>query len=235
MLQGRRLDLNTLLTLATFLLPLYPSMASAQVSDEIVAATTGLWLVASEDGSPGCRITLQKAKTIGGYALKEEKPCSGPLHETVYAWDFSGNGLSLRDATRKVLMSFEEQEGGPYRTPEGITPRIYLIPDPGAMQSLPTARNLKGTSWTLTDKKGKPLCGISLATRPIPNVDDAFALDTAKDCSAAVKKTKISQWQISEINLVLIGGEDWAYTLLLQPDGSFVSDDGGYRLVKAKQ
>ncbi|MBW6421822.1 protease inhibitor Inh/omp19 family protein [Rhizobium sp. XQZ8] len=216
-------------------MPLYSSIAAAQVSDDIVDATTGLWLVASEDGSPGCRLTLQKAKTIGGYALKEEKPCAGPLHDNVYSWSFGDGTLDLRDATRKVMMSFEEQEGGPWRTPEGITPRIYLIPEPGAMQSVPVAKNLLGTSWTLSDKKGKPLCGIQLSDRLLPDSEDVYALAVSKDCNAAVRKTKISMWQISEINLIFAGGEDWAFTLMLQPDGSFVSDDGKYKLVKTKQ
>lgn len=211
----------------------HPSPLSAQVSDDIVAATTGLWLVASEDGSPGCRLTFEKDKTIGGYALKEEKPCAGPLHDNVYAWDFGGDGIVLRDATRRVLMSFEEQEGGPYRTPEAVKPRIYLIPEPGKMQRVPVAKDAIG-SWTLTDKKGKPLCGMTLLQDKSPTYDEASGLTLAKDCSAAVAKTKASAWQINEITLVIIGGEDWAYTMLLQPDGSFLSDDGKYRLVKAK-
>lgn len=229
-----KLRLKILAAIITLCLPLYASNATAQVSDDIVEATTGLWLVASEDGSPGCRLTFQKAKTIGGYALKEEKPCAGPLHDNVFAWDFGGNGIVLRDATRKAMMSFEEQEGGPYRTPEGVTPRIYLIPDPGTMQSVPVAKNLAGSSWTLSDKKGKALCGIKLSDRPIPDYDDAFALEVSKDCNAAIRKTKISMWQISEINLVFVGGEDWAFTLVLQGDGTFVTDDGKYKLAKAK-
>jgi hypothetical protein len=207
--------------------------ASAQVSDEIVDATAGLWLVASEDGLPGCRLTFLKSKTIGGYALKEEKPCAGPLHDTVAAWAFGEGTIELRDATRKVMMSFEEQEGGPWRTPEGVTPRVYLIPEPGPRQSIPVASRLFETNWTLSDKKGKAPCGIKLSGRAIPD-QDSYALDISKDCSASVKKTRISSWQISEINLVFIGGEDWSYTMLLMPDGNFVTDDGKYRLVQAK-
>ena len=229
-----RSKLQTLALTAALLAPFYPATMSAQVSDDLVQATTGLWLVASEDGSPGCRITLQKDQAIGGYALQEEKPCAGPLHDNVYAWSFGGDGIVLRDATRKVMMSFEEQEGGPYRTPEGVSPRVYLIPNPGSMQSLPTAKKVANTSWTLTDMKGKALCGIKLTDRKVSGYDDDFALETSKDCSAPVKKTKISMWQISEINLIFVGGEDWAFTMQLQPDGNYLSEDEKYKLVKAK-
>jgi hypothetical protein len=40
-----------------------------------------------------------------------------------------------------------------------------------------------------------------------------------------VRKTKVDAGQISEINLVIIGGEDWIFTLLPEAGDSFVSDD----------
>lgn len=44
-----------------------------------------------------------------------------------------------------------------------------------------------------------------------------------------MKKTKIDAWQIAEIQLVLVGGEDWVYTMTPDKVG-FVSDDAKFHL-----
>jgi hypothetical protein len=195
-----------------------------EVSADIVEATTGDWLIASEDGSPGCHLTLEKDRTIGGYSLKEGKPCAAPWHDEVQSWDFTGPGIELRDATRKTLIGFEEQEGGPWRTPLDVSPKVYFIQDPGSMDRIPTEKTSLG-SWILTDRKGKPLCHLTLLDKAFAGSEDAKSLELSKDCAPSVRKTKAEAWQISEINLVIIGGEDWVYTMLPEAGGGFVSDD----------
>ena len=220
---------NSLCIAGFIALALFGSARAQDVSADIIDAIAGQWLIASEDGSMGCRVTLEKDKTIGGYALKEGTPCGPPWHDELQAWDFSDAGLVLRDATRKTLIAFEEQEGGPWRTPLEVSPKIYFIQDPGTMHRVPVAKAAVG-SWVLTDKKGKPLCHISLLDRPSSRLKDAKALELSKDCAASVRRTKIDAWQISEINLVIIGGEDWIFTLLPEAVDSFVSDDKKFYL-----
>lgn len=203
------------------------------VSQDIVDATVGKWLIASEDGSVGCRVTLEKDKTIGGYAMTEGKPCGAPWHEEVYSWDFSEPGIVLRDATRKNIIGFEEEEGGPWKPPLDGSPVIYFIPDPGTMDHVPVAKDAIG-KWVLTDKKGKAICHIDLLDQKSPRLDDAKGAELSKDCSPSVKKAKIDAWQISGIQLAIIGGEDWVYTMMPET-GGFVSDDGKYHLKRDVQ
>jgi len=209
-------------------LSIFAQPAVAQVSDDIVEATTGTWLIASADGSLGCRVKLSKDKTIGGYALTEERPCGPPYHDELAAWDFADPGIVFRDATRKPVIGFEEQEGGPWRTPLEVEPAVYLVPEPGTMERVPTKKAVSGT-WALLDRKGKILCHVTLLDAPAAGYEDANALELSKDCSATVRKTKITFWQISEIYLSFSGGEESSYGWTPAGDG-FVTDDGKYRL-----
>jgi hypothetical protein len=214
-------------------LSIFASPALAQVSDDIVEATTGTWLIASADGSLGCRVQLSKDKTIGGYALTEESPCGPPYHDMLAAWDFAEPGIVFRDATRKSVLGFEEQEGGPWRTPLEVEPAVYLVPEPGTMERVPTKKAVSGT-WALLDRKGKTLCHVTLLDTPAAGYDDANALELSKDCNATVRKTKITFWQISEIYLSFSAGEESSYGWMPAADG-FVTDDGKYRLQREKR
>jgi hypothetical protein len=206
-------------------------VAAQEVSEDIVNATVGKWLTALEDGSIGCHVNLEKGKTIGGRVVTEGSPCGPPWHDELAAWEFSDGGIVFRDATRKELITFQVQEGGPWKTPLDTSPVIYLVPEPGGMDRVPTIKDSAG-SWVLTDKSGKALCQIDLLDEPSPRLEEAKAIRLSKDCSAQVNKTKIDAWQIAEIQLVLVGGEDWVYTMTPDKDG-FVSDDGKYRLKQA--
>lgn len=197
--------------------------ASSQVSEEIVDATLGRWLIAGADGAPGCRIRLEKDATIGGRAVIEEGPCADPWHDRIAAWDFTEGGLVLRDATRAPVITFEEQEGGPWRTPLDVSPTVYFIPDAGAMDRVPTVEAAVG-DWVLKEAKGKPLCHLSLRGEADPAREGAQTLTLSRDCGPSLRK--VTAWEIAEIELVLIGGEDWVYSFLPDGEGGFVSDDG---------
>ncbi|OAV49305.1 hypothetical protein A6U98_13805 [Rhizobium sp. WYCCWR10014] len=170
-------------------------LSAQEVGEAIVDATIGEWLIASEDGSVGCHI-LGKDKTIGGRVVTEGKTCEAPWHDEIAAWDFSDPGIVLRDAARKQLVGFQEQEGGPWRTPLDVSPVIYFIPQPGSMDRIPTAKDAYG-KWVLSDKRGKPLCHLSLLETVSKRLDDASAVQLGKDCAASVRKTKIDAWQIA--------------------------------------
>jgi hypothetical protein len=207
-----------------------PALSQA-VSDDIVDATVGHWLIASSDGAPGCRVKLEKDQAIGGRALTVEKPCALPWRDLLAAWDFSEGGIVFRDATRKSLITFEEQEGGPWRTPLDKSPVVYFVQEPGDMDHIPTEREVAG-DWVLTDSKGKKLCAISFLNRLAKGYEDAKAIGLSKDCSSAVRKTGASAWEISDIQLVVIGGEEWIYTMMPDGTGGFTSDDGRFKLVR---
>lgn len=204
-----------------------PSLAQ-EVSDDIVDATIGEWLIASSDGSPGCKVRLEKDKTIGGRVVQEGQSCGAPWRDVIAAWEFSDPGIVLRDATRKDIIGFQEQEGGPWRTPLEVTPTVYFVPEPKQMDHVPVEKEVYG-SWTMSSSKGKTLCHMELSEQPAKDYSEARAVRLAKDCDASVRKTKVAAWHISEIYVVMIGGEEWVYTFFPTGDG-FVSDNGEYVL-----
>lgn len=122
---------------ATIIAAAMGGIAQAQeVSDDIVDATVGEWLIVSEDGSLGCHITLRKEKTIGGRVVTEGKVCGPPWHDQIAAWDYASPGIVLRNATRKEIIGFGEREVGPWVTDIERTPRIYFVQQPGRWTAL---------------------------------------------------------------------------------------------------
>ncbi len=104
---------------------------SQDVSEGIVDTTVGKWLLTLEDGSLACHVTLEKVETIGCRVVTKVRPCGPPWHDELAAWEFSDAGIVLRDATRKEILTFQEQEGGPWKIPIDVSPVIYFIPEPG--------------------------------------------------------------------------------------------------------
>lgn len=199
-----------------------------EVSEDIVDATVGEWLIASDDGSLGCLVTLQKNKTIGGRAVTEGKVCGPPWHNQIAAWDFASPGIVLRDATRKQLIGFAEREVGPWATDLDTSPRIYFVPAPGNMVRAATEPGAYG-KWVLRDKNGKSLCHLTLLQTRSSRDDDSKGAELGKDCAGSVRKTKIDAWQIDDIKLAIIGGEEFVYVMTPDADG-FVTEDGKHYL-----
>jgi hypothetical protein len=199
-----------------------------EVSDDIVKATVGEWLIVSEDGSLGCHITLGKQKTIGGRVVTEGKICGPPWRDQIAAWKFESPGIVLRDATRKEVVGFGEREVGPWVTDIERSPRIYFVPEPGRLDRAATEKEAVG-KWLLTDAKGTTLCHLELLATASKRSDDSKRLQIDGDCAARVKKTKIEAWKIDEIKLTIIGGEDYIYLMAPDADG-FVTDDGKFHL-----
>lgn len=206
------------------------TVRAQDVSQDIIDATVGEWLIAPADGSAGCRVRLEKERTIGGMAVVVGTPCTERFADELASWDFAEPGIVFRNAIREPVIGFQEQEGGPWRTPLDVTPQVFFIPDPGDMDHVPVEKDAIG-KWVLTDGKGKPLCHLTLTDNASARVEGAWMVELSKNCSATVRKTRADAWQIAEIQLVIIGGEDWVYTMTPQKDG-FVSDGGEFKMVR---
>lgn len=209
-----------------FFVTLFNTRAHA-FSDEIVEATAGEWLVAPADGTQGCRVHLKTKVVIGGYAAEQKMPCaaSSPLYEKTYAWDFDGNGgVVLRDATRKTLLNFAEQEGGPYTTPAGFEPAMLMVKAPQGVDRAPSPKKLIG-AWDLADKNGKRLCGVELLGWP-PGGEESFMLTLSKQCNPAIAKLNLASWRIEDFNLALYGSDGESLIMTPQANGSFLAENG---------
>lgn len=104
--------------------------APDSVVPEDLQPFVGDWLLEQEDESaPRCPIRLLDAEAIGGYAVELPEPCPAPYPaDRIAAWNVDEtNAVLLLDAERHVVIRLEEDEDGLYDTPEGSTPRFYLL------------------------------------------------------------------------------------------------------------
>lgn len=186
---------------------LFAIPASAQ-SPDIVKAQAGEWLVAADDGRPGCRIRLKTDKTIGGMVAIPAADCAAriPILANVAAWHMSG-GVTLSDATRKPVLVFTEDETAILKTREGGPPAYYMVqPKPG-IDRLPHASAIFGT-WQMRRPNGPPLCTVSFQDKSPKGGEESYALVLDSNCDPAIRKLKLGSWRIEDVSLMLYGEED---------------------------
>lgn len=212
-----------------------PSPAAAQgVDPEIIDAQTGTYVVAPLDGKPGCTVTLTKDETIGGYAIAGAETCATalPAIADAYAWNFSGPGVMFIDPTRKVLATFEENEGSPLTT-ASERPLALVVP-PGTIDHLPTQQALAGT-WLMKRPSGESLCTVTLKANTETGQDGTMS--PMGDCAAAVTKLKLEYWQINTFDVTLMSGEGDTLSFTMTADGNFekTKEEGGKPLLLIRQ
>lgn len=188
-----------------------PSAADSGVS--------GDWLIAPEDGRPGCHVTLGTQATIGGSLITLSPDCANALPqlaENAAAWRFAPDGLVIADATRKAILTFLGNEWGTYMTVGEPGSRLLLTKAPAGVNSVPNAANQFG-AWTLKDAKGAALCTITFQDGPPPGGEESFGLALADGCAPAIAALKLASWKFEEMNLVLYGTD--GDSLSLEGDG----------------
>lgn len=200
-----------------------PLRAGDDVSPEIVAAMAGEWLLAREDGSPGCRVTLGTASVIGGYEIEVDAGCQKavPQIAEAAAWRFGDGGLVLADATRKSLLTFAEQEDATYVAAGDGGARLHLAKAAGGVSAAPNAKELFGP-WAMVRPEGERLCMISLSESAPPGGGESYALTIPGTCDPAVMKLKLASWRVEGLALMLYGMD--GASLAFEPDGK-----GGFR------
>lgn len=213
--------------------------ASAAVAEPeagaAVAGSAGDWLIAPENGDPGCHVTLGKEEVVGGNALTLSPECAKALPslaEGGAAWRFAPDGLVIADGTRKALLTFQETEWGTYATAGEPGTRLLLTKAPSGVNSVPNAKNLFG-GWKLADAAGKTLCALDLKDGPPPGGEESFGLSLIGQCADAIKSLKLASWRIEEMSVVLYGIDGESLVFLPGDDGSWgTSPDGPgpYRL-----
>lgn len=199
--------------------------ASQNVDPDIIAAQTGIWLVAPLDGKPGCRLTFTADETIGGHAVTGAEACETPLPAMAqaYAWNFGDSGLNLTDPTRKVIASFRESEGSPMQSAE---PPLALVKAPDGIDRLPTQAALAGT-WVMKRPDGEILCTVEL--KPATRGEENGTLSPSGACADAVTRLKLEYWQISAFDLVLMASDGGSLSFTLTGGNTFAKSahEGG--------
>jgi len=219
---GRMTRLVLLLMLAA------STTAHAQVSDDIVKATAGDWLLAPEDGRPGCRVQLRSNETIGGYELRPSPPCLGvrTMMVAAVAWRFdpTTGGLAFSGPERETLVSFTEKEDGTYASAGEPGDVLLLIKAPPGVTAVPNAQSIFG-SWSVLETGGGDICRLNFSDQPPPGGEESYALAVADGCDAKLANLKLVSWRIEGLKLVLYGSDGESFTFLPAAKGSFVADD----------
>lgn len=226
------------LVLALMALVATTTVATAQGIDPgIIQALKGPWLLATDDGKPGCRITFDTANTMGGYALTLAPDCARtmPRIAEASAWNPQG-GMILRDPARRNLMTLEEDETGIYRTPAGGSGPVHVLFRAGpGVDRLPTAQAVFG-DWVMRRPGAEVLCRLRFTNRPPPGGQESFALTLSPDCQAAVARLKLATWRIETTDLLLYGPDGQSLAFVPTASGFAKAErEGGRPLVLERQ
>lgn len=184
-----------------------PAARGAPEAGDILGGSVGHWLIAPENGDPGCHVMLEKAEVIGGNALTLAPECAANMPafaEAAAAWRFAPDGLVIADATRKAILTFQETEWGTYATIGEPGTRVLLTKAPASVNSVPNAKNLFG-AWSLSDAAGNALCSVDLKDGPPPGGEESFGLSLDAACADSIKALKLASWRIEEMSVVLYG------------------------------
>lgn len=204
------------------------SAAQAQVSDDIVKATAGDWLLAPEDGRPGCRVQLRPNEAIGGYELRQSPSCLGvrTMLMTAVAWRFdqANGGIAFSGPERETVLSFAEKEDGTYASDGAPGDVLLLIKAPAGVTAVPNAKHVFGT-WTALKTGGADLCRITFAEEPPPGGEESYALKLEDGCATELTKLKLASWRIEGLNLMIYGTEGESIAFAPGDKGTFVASD----------
>jgi fermentation-respiration switch protein FrsA (DUF1100 family) len=214
-----------------FLVIAAPALAQG-LDPAVLRALQGAWLLAPDNGEPGCRMTLEPRQTIGGYGLTLAPDCARrvPRIADAAAWNPMG-GMAFLDPTRRTLLKLEEQEDGTYKA-GGATPGYAFIRAPSWMERLPRASDTLG-DWVMKRPDGEIVCRIQLADRPPPGGQESFALRVAASgCQPAVTRLRLASWRIETMKPVLYGTDGNSLSFVPTPTGFTKAEaEGGRPLI----
>jgi Protease inhibitor Inh len=203
----------------------------------ILQALKGPWLLATDDGKPGCRMTLETAQTIGGYALTLAPDCARnlPRIADASAWSPHG-GMNFSDPTRRRLFKLEEDETGIYRSPAGETGPVHVLFRPNAgVDRLPTASAVFG-EWVMRRPGGEVVCQVRFLDKPPPGGQESYSLSLAPGCQQVVAKLKLATWRIETTDLLLYSPDGESLAFVPTATGfAKAAREGGRPLVLERQ
>ena len=215
---------SLLLTMAAAMLG--ATVAVAQVSDDIISAYTGDWLVLPVDGRRGCAVKLTAEETIGGRVAVPAKDCARyiPAFADASAW-YPTEGIQFTDAIRRPVMAFSEDETALLSSPTVADPEFYLVPAEPGLTHLPRVADMPG-QWTVKSSNGPSTCSLTLS----PMVDEIAVLSVPAPCRKTGLPAGLKAWRLEALDLYLEGDNDAMLALRPVADDRFASDDGTFTL-----
>ncbi|GJE59367.1 AprI/Inh family metalloprotease inhibitor [Methylobacterium trifolii] len=209
--------------------------ARAEPVPDFVKDSLGSWLAVTDDGKPGCRITLEAGSTIGGRIARPEPACAArlPRLSEATAWTYE-RGVRLHDATRRIIARFEEDETTLLKTRGDEVPATLLVRARPGVERAPFAPDLYGT-WAMRRPDGPTLCEVTLRRTPPPGGEESFALTPGPACDPAVARLKLASWRVEDFALMLYGTDGASLRFEPGPEGYDKAEGGKpLRLVRLR-
>lgn len=171
---------------------------------EFIKDSAGEWLVATDDGKPGCRISLVAERAGELWRATPAPACAArlPVVARAASWDYQA-GVRLFDAGRKLLLAFGEDETTLMKTGFEMPPVHFMVRAKPGVERAPFAPTLMG-AWVLRRPGGPALCALTLAKGP-KDGDRELTLKTGMPCDPAVARLKLDSARVEDFQLMLYG------------------------------
>lgn len=207
--------------------------ATAAPLPDFAKDSVGEWLVATDDGRPGCRIVLGAEAAKGGWRATPASDCAArlPAVGRAVAWLYEG-GVRLLDGGGATVLDFQEDETTLLKTRFETKPVHFLVRAKPGVERAPFAPDLVG-AWVLRRPGGRPLCPLTLSRDPKGGATE-LALRTGTPCDPAVARLRLNSARVEDDTLMLYGRPETS--LRLEPSGpaSFAKAEGGRPLEMAR-
>ncbi|GEP10708.1 AprI/Inh family metalloprotease inhibitor [Methylobacterium gnaphalii] len=200
--------------------------ARAAPLPDFVKDTLGEWLVVTDDGKPGCRITLGSEPVGKTWRASPAADCAARLPNVgkAVAWDFSG-GVRLYGADRKILLEFGEDETTLMKTSFETPPVHFIVRAKPGVERAPSAPLLIG-NWVLRRPGGPALCSVTLS-RGAKDGDTDLTLKPGTPCDPAIAKLRLNSARVEDIALMLYGEPETSLRFEASGPESYAKAEGG--------
>lgn len=200
--------------------------ARASPVPSYVQDSAGEWLIATDDGKPGCRITFAAKRRGKFWHAVPAAECAARLSAVgrVVAWDYEA-GVRLFGSDGTPLLVFGEDETTIMKTGFETPPVHFLVKAPAGVERAPYAPMLTG-AWMLRRPGGPALCTLALFKGP-KDEETGLTVKTDTPCDPAVARLRLDSARVEDFKLMLYGKPETA--LGFEPSGpdSYAKSDGG--------
>lgn len=216
--------MKSLLLISATLSQLTMFAGAAQAAEEKLAWAqpfVGEWTLSGvSEGDPYCLITLGDEGTIGGATLTISATCQRrfPLEE-VSGWTLREGSITLIDASRQPVLSFERQTEDSYIGELGDRRMVSF--DRGGFEA-PEMDELMDGTFGLSGHNDEGSCGFMLEANSLHE----GVVEQAGDCPAEWRDKGWSKWTYAADQLSLLDGNGAAILTLTREDAFTFSVNG---------
>jgi hypothetical protein len=211
---------------AAILISLLGSRAWAEPVPSYIEDSVGEWLIATDDGKPGCNVSLSADRVGDHFKIAPSAECASrlPTVSGAASWDYD-SGVRLFDADGSLLLEFAEDESTMMKTSFETPPVHFMVPAKSGVDHAPFAPALVG-NWVLQRPGGAPLCPLLLG-KDAQSEDTELTVKTGSPCDGAVSRLKLDSARVEDFTLMLYGQPETS--LSFEPSGSesFIKTEAG--------